>query len=61
MDNITGPSIRHDFDVMVPLTASAICAIDLHSVRGTVPGTQEGTALGHKAVGRIRSRSTLRN
>jgi D-arabinose 1-dehydrogenase-like Zn-dependent alcohol dehydrogenase len=56
MDNITGPSIRHDFDVMVPLTASAICAIDLHSVRGTVPGMQEGTVPGRKTVGRVQSR-----
>jgi threonine dehydrogenase-like Zn-dependent dehydrogenase len=48
LDNIKQPSIKHDFDATVRLTASAICGTDLHFVRGTVPGMQEGTVLGHE-------------
>ena len=51
LDNIKDPSIREDFDAIVRLTASAICGTDLHFVRGTVPGMQEGTVLGHEGVG----------
>jgi len=51
LDNIKEPSIKHDFDAIVRLTASAICGTDLHFVRGTVPGMQEGTVLDHERVG----------
>jgi threonine dehydrogenase-like Zn-dependent dehydrogenase len=50
LDNVKEPSINHDFDAIVRLTASAICGTDLHFVRGTVPGMQEGTILGHEGV-----------
>jgi threonine dehydrogenase-like Zn-dependent dehydrogenase len=39
------------------LTASAICGTDLHFVRGTVLGMQEGTVLGHEGVAVVRSSS----
>ena len=51
LDNIKEPSLKHDSDAIVRLTASAICGTDLHFVRGTVPGMQEGTVLGHEGVG----------
>jgi len=51
LDNIKEPTLKHDFDAIVRLTASAICGTDLHFVRGTVPGMQEGTVLGHEGVG----------
>lgn len=51
LDNVKEPSIKHDFDAIVRLTASAICGTDLHFVRGTVPGMQPGTILGHEGVG----------
>jgi threonine dehydrogenase-like Zn-dependent dehydrogenase len=51
LDNVKEPSIKHGFDAIVRLTASAICGTDLHFVRGTVPGMQEGTILGHEGVG----------
>jgi len=35
----------------VRLTSSAICGTDLHFVRGTFSGMQEGTILGHEGVG----------
>jgi len=51
LDTVKEPSIKDDFDAIVRLTASAICGTDLHFVRGTVPGMQEGTILGHEGVG----------
>jgi threonine dehydrogenase-like Zn-dependent dehydrogenase len=51
LDNVKEPKIRDDYDAIVRLTASAICGTDLHFVRGTVPGMQEGTILGHEGVG----------
>lgn len=51
LDNVTEPALMDDFDAIVHLTASAICGTDLHFVRGTVPGMQEGTVLGHEGVG----------
>jgi threonine dehydrogenase-like Zn-dependent dehydrogenase len=57
LDNGKEPSIKHDFDAIVRLTASAICGTDLHFVHGTVPGMQEGTVLGHEGVAVVRSSS----
>ena len=54
LDNIKEPSIKHHFDAIVRLTASAICGTDLHFVRGTVPGMQEGTVLGRSDSHRCR-------
>ncbi|SAK58283.1 zinc-containing alcohol dehydrogenase [Caballeronia fortuita] len=53
LDNVPDPSIRHDQDAIVRLTASAICGTDLHMVRGTLPGMVPGTILGHEGVGVI--------
>ena len=51
LDEVPEPKIQNAFDAIVRLTASAICGTDLHFVRGTVPGMQEGTVLGHEGVG----------
>lgn len=51
LDNVPEPRIEHDLDAIVHLTASAICGTDLHLVRGTLPGMQPGTVLGHEGVG----------
>ena len=51
LDNNKEPSLKRDFDAIVRLTGSAICGTDLHFVRGTVPGMQEGTVLGHEGLG----------
>ena len=51
LDDVAEPSIQQPTDAIVRLTASAICGTDLHFVRGTVPGMQTGTILGHEGVG----------
>jgi threonine dehydrogenase-like Zn-dependent dehydrogenase len=45
------PKIRNRTDAIVRITASAICGTDLHMVRGTLPGMEPGTILGHEGVG----------
>lgn len=45
------PKIEQRTDAIVQLTASAICGTDLHMVRGTMPGMEAGTILGHEGVG----------
>ena len=51
LETVKDPSIEEPTDAIVRITASAICGTDLHFVRGTMPGTEPGTILGHEAVG----------
>jgi threonine dehydrogenase-like Zn-dependent dehydrogenase len=51
LDEVPEPSIEHPNDVIVRVTASAICGTDLHFVRGTMGGVKPGRILGHEAVG----------
>jgi threonine dehydrogenase-like Zn-dependent dehydrogenase len=52
------PRIENPSDAIVRITASAICGTDLHLVRGTVPGMEPGTILGHEAVGVVEELGT---
>jgi NADPH:quinone reductase-like Zn-dependent oxidoreductase len=51
LDDVKEPKIQDDTDVIVRITASAICGTDLHFIRGTMPGVKPGRILGHEAVG----------
>lgn len=51
LDNVPEPKIKDPTDAIVRLTASAICGTDLHMIRGTMPGMEKGTILGHEGVG----------
>jgi threonine dehydrogenase-like Zn-dependent dehydrogenase len=51
LDEVSDPKLKESTDAIVRLTASAICGTDLHFVRGTVPGVEPGTILGHEGVG----------
>src|SRR5579883_2481178 len=51
LDDVPEPKLRAPTDAVVRLTASAICGTDLHMIRGTFPGMQSGTILGHEGVG----------
>jgi threonine dehydrogenase-like Zn-dependent dehydrogenase len=53
LDDVPEPKIEQPTDAIVRLTAGAICGTDLHMVRGTMPGMQAGTILGHEGVGVI--------
>jgi len=51
LDTIDDPTIVEPTDAIVKIVRSAICGTDLHFVRGTMGPMQEGTVLGHEAVG----------
>jgi threonine dehydrogenase-like Zn-dependent dehydrogenase len=51
VEEVPDPQIQASTDAIIRLTASAICGTDLHFVRGTVPGMEPGTILGHEGVG----------
>lgn len=51
LETVREPKLRAPTDAIVHLTASAICGTDLHFVRGTLPGLEAGTILGHEGVG----------
>ncbi|MEA5367842.1 zinc-dependent alcohol dehydrogenase [Amycolatopsis sp., V23-08] len=51
IDEVPDPKILEPSDAIVRVTRSAICGTDLHLIRGTMPGMQPGTILGHEAVG----------
>jgi threonine dehydrogenase-like Zn-dependent dehydrogenase len=53
LDDVPEPKIEQSTDAIVGLTASAICGTDLHFTRGTFPGMQPGTILGHEGVGTV--------
>jgi hypothetical protein len=43
VDEVPDPMIAEPIDAIVRITTSAICATDLHFVRGTTPGMREGS------------------
>ena len=51
LDTVPDPRLEKPTDAIVRITRSAICGTDLHFIRGTMSGMQEGTILGHEAVG----------
>jgi len=51
LEDVKEPKITQPNDAIVALTASAMCGTDLHMIRGTLSGVQEGTILGHEGVG----------
>lgn len=55
LDDVPEPKLKDPTDVIVRLTASAICGTDLHMIRGTLPGMKPGTILGHEGVGVVES------
>lgn len=51
VDNVADPVLQHPEDVLLRVTATAICGSDLHLYRGKVPGLKEGDILGHEFMG----------
>jgi threonine dehydrogenase-like Zn-dependent dehydrogenase len=51
LDEVDRPTLQDPQDAIVHITRSAICGTDLHFIRGTMPGMEKGTILGHEAVG----------
>lgn len=51
VDNMPDPTIQDDDDIILKVTATAICGSDLHLYRGKIPGTKDGDIFGHEFMG----------
>ncbi|KPL91482.1 zinc-dependent alcohol dehydrogenase [Herpetosiphon geysericola] len=53
IDTVPDPKIEHPRDIILKITASAICGSDLHLYDGYIPSMKEGDILGHEFMGEI--------
>ena len=51
VDNVADPVLVNDDDIILRVTATAICGSDLHIYRGKIPGMETGDILGHEFMG----------
>jgi len=51
VESVPDPSLLVDDDIILRVTATAICGSDLHLYRGKVPGLKHGDILGHEFMG----------
>lgn len=51
VDNVPDPKLQEKDDVILRVTATAICGSDLHLYRGKMPATEEGDIFGHEFMG----------
>lgn len=53
VSSVDTPDIVNDSDIVVEVTATAICGSDLHLYDGFIPTMQKGDILGHEFMGRV--------
>lgn len=51
VDTVPDPVIQEADDVLLKVTATAICGSDLHLYRGKIPATESGDIFGHEFMG----------
>ena len=51
VDNVPDPKIEDPRDIVVRITATAICGSDLHLYDGMMPGMESGDVIGHEPMG----------
>lgn len=51
VDNMPDPIIHESDDIILRVTATAICGSDLHLYRGKIPETKDGDIFGHEFMG----------
>lgn len=51
VDSVPDPIIQEADDIILKVTATAICGSDLHLYRGKIPMVHEGDILGHEFMG----------
>ena len=51
VDNVPDPELKEPTDVIVKITATAICGSDLHLYDGYMPTMESGDILGHEPMG----------
>jgi threonine dehydrogenase-like Zn-dependent dehydrogenase len=52
-DNVPDPTIQDPGDVVIKVTARAICGSDLHLYDGYMPTMESGDILGHETMGEV--------
>lgn len=53
IDTVPDPKIEDSRDVIIKVTACAICGSDLHLLDGFMPTMEEGDVLGHEFMGEV--------
>lgn len=53
VENVKDPAILNPRDIIVKITATAICGSDLHLYDGYIPTMEEGDILGHEFMGEV--------
>jgi threonine dehydrogenase-like Zn-dependent dehydrogenase len=51
VESVPDPILTADDDVILRISATAICGSDLHIFRGKIPGMKDGDILGHEFMG----------
>ena len=51
VETLPDPSLEAADDIILRVTATAICGSDLHIYRGKIPGMEDGDILGHEFMG----------
>src|ERR1700744_2231147 len=51
VETVPDPQLVEEDDIILPITATAICGSDLHLYRGKVPQLKSGDILGHEFMG----------
>lgn len=51
VESVADPIIQEPDDVILQVTATAICGSDLHLYRGKIPQTEQGDIFGHEFMG----------
>jgi threonine dehydrogenase-like Zn-dependent dehydrogenase len=52
-DNVPDPKLINDDDIIIKVTATAICGSDLHIYNGLAPAMEDGDVLGHEFMGEV--------
>ena len=53
VDNVPDPVLQQPDDILLKVTATAICGSDLHMYRGKIPAMKSGDILGHEFMGEV--------
>jgi threonine dehydrogenase-like Zn-dependent dehydrogenase len=51
VETVPDPQLQDPQDIILRITATAICGSDLHIYRGKIPGMEDGDILGHEFMG----------
>lgn len=53
VETVPDPILEQPDDIILRVTATAICGSDLHLYRGKIPGTDHGDIFGHEFMGEV--------